>query len=79
MKALFSSIFPYLLDLVGQVRLKYFIPYTHLQLQTQGAGLFVHPDVEAFGGHTPNESLELDSMPLAIKRAAILIYRLSQQ
>jgi glutamate carboxypeptidase len=31
------------------------------------------------GGHTPNESLELDSMPLAIKRAAILIYRLSKQ
>ena len=31
------------------------------------------------GGHTPNESLELDSMPLAIKRAAILIYRLSQE
>jgi glutamate carboxypeptidase len=31
------------------------------------------------GGHTPNESLELDSMPLAIKRAAILIYRLSRQ
>jgi len=31
------------------------------------------------GGHTPDESLELDSMPLAIKRAAILIYRLSQQ
>ena len=30
------------------------------------------------GGHTPNESLELDSMSLAIKRAAILIYRLSQ-
>jgi glutamate carboxypeptidase len=30
------------------------------------------------GGHTPNESLELDSMALAIKRAAILIYRLSQ-
>lgn len=29
------------------------------------------------GGHTPNESLELDSMALAIKRAAILIYRLS--
>jgi glutamate carboxypeptidase len=28
------------------------------------------------GGHTPNESLELDSMPLAVKRAAILIYRL---
>ena len=31
------------------------------------------------GGHTPNESLELDSMPLAIKRAAIMIYRLSQE
>ena len=30
------------------------------------------------GGHTPNESLELDSMALAIKRAAILIYRLTQ-
>ena len=29
------------------------------------------------GGHTPNESLELDSMGLAIKRAAILMYRLS--
>lgn len=29
------------------------------------------------GGHTPNESLDLSSMPLAIKRAAILIYRLS--
>jgi len=31
------------------------------------------------GGHTPNESLELDSIPIAIQRAAILIYRLSQQ
>ena len=30
------------------------------------------------GGHTPNESLELDSMTLAIKRAAILVYRLNQ-
>lgn len=28
------------------------------------------------GGHSPDESLELDSVPLAIKRAAILIYRL---
>jgi len=28
------------------------------------------------GGHTPNESLELSSMSLAIKRAAVLIYRL---
>jgi len=31
------------------------------------------------GGHTPNESLDLDSLPIAIQRAAILIYRLSQQ
>ncbi len=31
------------------------------------------------GGHTPNESLDLTSMPLAIKRAAILIYRLSRE
>jgi glutamate carboxypeptidase len=30
------------------------------------------------GGHTPNESIDLTSMPLAIKRAAILIYRLSR-
>ncbi len=29
------------------------------------------------GGHTPNESLELSSMSLAIKRAAVLIYRLN--
>lgn len=28
------------------------------------------------GGHTPNESLDLTTLPLAIKRAAILIYRL---
>jgi glutamate carboxypeptidase len=31
------------------------------------------------GGHTPDESLELYSMPLAIKRAAILIYRLTRE
>ena len=30
------------------------------------------------GGHTPNETLELDSMALAIKRTALLIYRLSR-
>ena len=30
------------------------------------------------GGHTPNESLDLTSLPLAIKRAAILIYRLNR-
>ena len=31
------------------------------------------------GGHTPNESLDLTSMPVAIKRAALLLYRLVQQ
>lgn len=30
------------------------------------------------GGHTPSETLELDSMALAIKRAAILLLRLSE-
>jgi glutamate carboxypeptidase len=30
------------------------------------------------GGHTPDESLDLDSIPIAIQRAAILIYRLSR-
>jgi len=31
------------------------------------------------GGHTPNENLDLTSIPLAIKRAAILIYRLGAE
>lgn len=31
------------------------------------------------GGHTPNESLDLTSMPVAIKRAALLLYRLSTE
>lgn len=31
------------------------------------------------GGHTPDESLELNSMPLAVKRAAILLLRLSNE
>jgi len=31
------------------------------------------------GAHAPGESVELDSMPMLIKRAAILIYRLSRQ
>lgn len=30
------------------------------------------------GGHTPNESLDLSSMALAIKRAAVLIYRMNK-
>ena len=31
------------------------------------------------GGHTPDEYVQLSSLPLAIKRAAILIYRLSRE
>lgn len=31
------------------------------------------------GGHTPDESVDLASLPLAIKRAAILIYRLGAE
>jgi glutamate carboxypeptidase len=30
------------------------------------------------GGHTPHESFDLCSMPLAVKRAALLLYRLSR-
>lgn len=30
------------------------------------------------GGHTPNEKIYLESLPVAIKRAAILIYRLAR-
>lgn len=30
------------------------------------------------GGHTPDERVDLDSLPLAIKRAALLIYRLTR-
>lgn len=32
----------------------------------------------ASGGHTPNERLDLASIPAAIQRAAILMYRLSE-
>jgi glutamate carboxypeptidase len=46
---------------------------------------FVAPHTDALagmggigeGGHSPRESFEVDSMPVAIKRAAILMYRLS--
>ncbi len=31
------------------------------------------------GGHTPNESLDLTSIPVSIKRAALLIYRLANE
>lgn len=47
---------------------------------------FVAPHTDALAGvgpigegsHSPDESLELDSLPLAAKRAAILMYRLSR-
>ena len=48
---------------------------------------FVSPYTDAIAGmgplgkgsHTPNETIYLDSMPLAIKRTAILMYRLSKE
>jgi glutamate carboxypeptidase len=48
---------------------------------------FVAPYVDALGGlggqgenmHSPNERLDLDSLPTAVKRAAILIYRLTRE
>ncbi len=48
---------------------------------------FVAPHADALaglgaiggGGHTPDEYLQVSSLPLAIKRAAILIYRLSRE
>jgi glutamate carboxypeptidase len=62
-------------------------PMPELDPSMRGAAdvSFVAPYVDALaglgaigsGGHTPHESLQLNSMPLAIKRAAILIYRLS--
>ena len=45
------------------------LPYSHDALAGLGA--------LGERGHTPHESLELDSMGLAIKRAALLLYRLS--
>lgn len=61
-------------------------PMNELDPSKRGAAdvSFVAPYTDAIaglgalgeGGHTPNESLDLTSLPLAIKRAAILIYRL---
>lgn len=63
-------------------------PMQELDPSKRGAAdiSFVSPYTDAIagmgprgeGGHTPHESIYLLSMPLAIKRAAILIYRLSQ-
>ena len=48
---------------------------------------FIAPYTDALGGlggqgenmHSPNERLDLDSLPAAVKRAAILIYRLTRE
>jgi glutamate carboxypeptidase len=63
-------------------------PMRELDPSKRGAAdvSFVSPYTDAIaglgplgdGGHTPHEKIYLSSMPLAIKRAAILIYRLSQ-
>lgn len=63
-------------------------PMQELDPSRRGAAdvSFVSPHTDAIaglgplgsGGHTPNEKIHLSSMPLAIKRAAILIYRLSK-
>jgi glutamate carboxypeptidase len=63
-------------------------PMQELDPSRRGAAdiSFVSPYTDAIaglgplgtGGHTPNETIDLLSMPLAIKRAAILMYRLSQ-
>lgn len=62
-------------------------PMLELDPSRRGAAdvSFVSPHTDAIaglgplgsGGHTPNEKIDLASMPLAIKRAAILIYRLN--
>jgi len=63
-------------------------PMQELDPSRRGAAdvSFVSPHTDAIaglgplgtGGHTPNETIDLTSMSLAIKRAAILIYRLNR-
>ena len=63
-------------------------PMQELDPSRRGAAdvSFVSPYTDALaglgplgtGGHTPNETIDLTSMSLAIKRAAILIYRLNR-
>jgi len=54
----------------GAADISFVAPYTDALAGLGGIG---------GGGHTPDEYIGLLSMPLAIKRAAILIYRLSNQ
>jgi glutamate carboxypeptidase len=53
----------------GAADISFVAPYTDALAGLGGIG---------GGGHTPDEYVELSSLPLAIKRAAILIYRLSR-
>lgn len=54
----------------GAADISYVAPYTDALAGLGGIG---------GGGHTPDEFVYLSSLPLAIKRAAILIYRVSQE
>ena len=56
-------------SLRGAADISFVAPYTDGL-----AGMGAYGD----GGHTPDESLNLDSIPIAVQRAAILIYRLSR-
>jgi len=53
----------------GAADISFVAPYTDALAGLGGIG---------GGGHTPDEHLQISSLPLAIKRAAILIYRLSR-
>jgi len=53
----------------GAADISFVAPYTDALAGMGGFGK---------GGHSPRESFEIDSMPLAVKRAAILMYRLSK-
>jgi glutamate carboxypeptidase len=53
----------------GAADISFVAPYTDALAGLGGIG---------GGGHTPDEFIRLSSLPLAIKRAAILIYRLSR-
>lgn len=53
----------------GAADISHVAPYTDALAGLGGIGR---------GGHTPDESVDLSSLPLGIKRAAILMYRLSR-
>jgi glutamate carboxypeptidase len=53
----------------GAADISFVAPYTDALAGLGGLGA---------RGHTPDEYVQLSSLPLAIKRAAILMYRLSQ-